>query len=299
MQLWRSLCELRAAGLTIVLITNQANLFHRPEVSRIAVIAHGTLVNVAPYMQLRHTLFELGFAHGTEACEESTTTAPAVTHKERVVYSAPPCADAADGAAFTPTHPRSMASDRPADSRISIASGVRAIRAALSRHQGQTVNTTLIERLVAVLQSGDSVHALDEEKKQGFITSADFAVYLQVSTAARPPFMLRPHYHFVPLIWPAGLWVYGGAVGTRNMYGVWRVILHRCQPLPRCVDGCAGDGTAAEAGTSSARLHWAWLRQYRSWLGADPPAHRLLSACFTAAPWHSRASCAPCTARLL
>ena len=63
--LWQTLCTLHAAGVTIVLATNHSSLFACSEVGRLALLANGRLVAVAPFEQVRGLVTSAGLSSGS------------------------------------------------------------------------------------------------------------------------------------------------------------------------------------------------------------------------------------------
>ena len=58
-QLWRTICKMQANGVTIVLVTNQAQLFSRPEVGRLAVVHNGQLCAVGSFAEVTHRGYQI------------------------------------------------------------------------------------------------------------------------------------------------------------------------------------------------------------------------------------------------
>ena len=161
--LWATLCQMHAAGTTIVLVTNQARLFGLPEVGKICLLSNGRMAAIGRFIDIRAQLE----AHGLLVVDRHPS-APA---------AAPVAAPAASRPPPTMTTAAAVAAvdDTPL---LSLSAAVALVRRTLRRSEGEVVKGGLIERACAAL-TGSGGFGLDEQKREGLIAWADFAVYLK------------------------------------------------------------------------------------------------------------------------
>ena len=166
--LWRTLCDLHEAGVTIVLSTNQAHLFSQPEVSRVLLIEDAALAAAGSYEDVRPHLERLGL---TASASPTPKASPAAT---------PPAPErrAASARASFPGDLTVYADAPTDDSSLSLSAAIALVRRTLRRSQGEVLTPALIDRACASLAADDG-YALDTRKREGLISAADFGTYLR------------------------------------------------------------------------------------------------------------------------
>lgn len=152
-QLWRTLCQLLADGKTLVLVTNQAHIFSRPEVGRICIVSNGRLAALGRFAEVSSHLEALGLAVNANESASAPAATRAAEESGVPVQAVPIVVGRADE-----------------DTLLSLRAAIAVVRRTLKRSQGEVVSGRLIDRTCAALK-GSCGFGLDDEKREGLVSS--------------------------------------------------------------------------------------------------------------------------------